>query len=210
MSDASDDVLGRIVIHFDEFSTFDNFGYVCRRFYDYIQKNKDKFYKLHAVYYDDEFCESITVFGLDHSVDDRPLYCCEWHSEYRWYYRGLLHRENDLPAAIYGAGGTDYFNCDYNSGQTRDYDEDLIDADGDPELDTDGAQEWYYRGHIWRAEGKPTLTYTNGREEWWNDRRRHRADDLPAVIDRANHYRGWYRDGELYRSDYAYNSESDD
>ena len=91
-----------------------------------------------------------TLNGLLHSRADKP----SWTriGVEKWHRRGVLHRDNDLPAAI----------IRYTS------------------RDGDVTKEWWINGVLSRLGGLPAVVSAYFCE-WWEDGRRHRTGGLPAL-----------------------------
>lgn len=55
----------------------------------------------------------------------------------------------------------------------------------------------------WPRPGPAVIRVEGGRvvrTEWWQDNRRHRDGDLPAVVDSGNHKYEWWLDGQRHRA----------
>jgi hypothetical protein len=145
------------------------------------------------------------VFGQVHSVNDSParvhLYSRKFSTSV-WYWRGVQHRGDDQPAATYDRHGLDLSYLSQFDDDDHDNESILRDED-DCDIKAKRALEWVSHGKYWRADGKPTVEYNTGRKEWRNaEGRRHRADDLPAIIDPVNRRIVWYMHGNLHRDNY--------
>lgn len=105
----------------------------------------------------------------------------------RWFCKGKLHRENDLPAVI-------RTNCDsewWSNG--------LLHRRGDkPAIDYSLKQEWYKNGKRHRENDLPAVIIKHYVHEWWYNGKQHRENDLPAVI-YADGGLAWWYNGKRHR-----------
>ena len=125
-------------------------------------------------------------YGNLHRENDLPAAIYSYYKE--WYWRGQLHRENDLPAVEYSFTGKEWYQ---HGVRHRDGDLPAIHFKNDRE-------EWYQYGKPHRGDGLPAIVYSNGYTEWRVYGRRHRDNNLPAVI-HANGSKEWYIDGEFIK-----------
>ena len=98
---------------------------------------------------------------------------------------GLLHRDGDLPAAIY-ADGSKYY---YKNGNCH--------RDGDlPAIEhADGTKCYYKNGKCHRDGDLPAIEYANGERDYYKNGKPHRDGNKPAII-RKNRYE-YCLDGKL-------------
>jgi hypothetical protein len=61
-----------------------------------------------------------------------------------------------------------------------------------------GRQEWLLNGKRHREDDLPAVILENGTKEWWKDGRLCRDNDKPSVI-LADGTRRWYKNGVLHR-----------
>jgi hypothetical protein len=63
-------------------------------------------------------------------------------------------------------------------------------------------QTFNERGVLHSFDDEPAVSYADGHKEWWkewyNDGKRHRDNDKPAIIG-YDGSESWYKDGELHR-----------
>ena len=97
---------------------------------------------------------------------------------------GELHRDYDLPAAIYPNG-----NCGW-------YANGVLHRAGDKPalMAASGTQIWYTHGVKGRTGGKPAATLGDGGQRWFNQGLLHRVDG-PAVIF-PDGSASWYLNGQ--------------
>lgn len=81
-----------------------------------------------------------------------------------WWFKGRLHRDNNLPAVEHPTGEKEY----WINGQEY-------------FLQENGTREFYRLGRLNRFYDLPAIEYPNGDKEWWAFGVRHRKDG-PAVI----------------------------
>jgi hypothetical protein len=72
---------------------------------------------------------------------------------------GILHRDNDLPAAIW-ADGTQHW---YKNGQKH------RDNDLPAEIWDDGTQHWYKNGQLHRDNDLPAVIWADGTQRWYKN-----------------------------------------
>jgi len=101
---------------------------------------------------------------------------------------GLLHRDGDLPAAIY-ADGSKYY---YKNGNCH--------RDGDlPAIEhADGTKCYYKNGNCHRDGDLPAIEHADGTKCYYKNGKCHRDGDLPA-IEYANGERDYYKNGKPHR-----------
>ena len=123
-----------------------------------------------------------TLFGKPHSIYDQPVEINKEQKEYIvWYYNGLMHRENDLPAVVYKSG-TQYWY--YNNSIHRENDLPAV-------IFANGDKYWYYKGHVHRENDLPAEIYNSGIKKWYYHGQLHRENNLPATI-YADGSKHWY------------------
>jgi hypothetical protein len=86
--------------------------------------------------------------------------------------KGQLHREKDLPAAIYHNGE----RCWYKHGKVSRIN------DLPARILSDGTQVWAVNGVLYRDDDKPAIIYSNGTREWYKNGKQHRDHYFPAVV----------------------------
>lgn len=129
-------------------------------------------------------------YGKLHSTNDEPSYMRE-NMIKRWYERGLLHREPDLPAEI------NYYEKKY-------YKRGQLHRDNDkPAVVGIKKQAWYVNNQLHRTNDKPAIIFETGRKEWFIYGKRHREHNRPAVIYRKamKEKNIWYFHGQYIKSD---------
>ncbi len=146
-----------------------------------------------------------------HSINDEP---CRLDFTQLWHFNGLLHRENDQPAAIRTGDTKEWW---MNGKRHRDNDlPAVIHEDGYKEwwvegklhrendqpaiTDIDGYKAWYKDGNLHRDNDRPATINADGNLEWWVDGKLHRDFDQPAIIYRFK--KKWYFNGQLHRDNY--------
>lgn len=102
-----------------------------------------------------------------------------------WYQNGLIHRDHDLPAAVYGNGREDWFQ---NGALHRDSDK--------PAIEAKSFKAWYKQGNLHRTNG-PAIE-DSMRKEWYQEGVRHRIGE-PAVV-WSNGAKEWWENGVLIES----------
>jgi antitoxin component YwqK of YwqJK toxin-antitoxin module len=65
-------------------------------------------------------------------------------------------------------------------------------------IDENGKQEWYQNGKLHRDNDLPAVICSNGHQEWYRNGKLHRYNDLPARISSYGS-QSWYRNGKLHR-----------
>lgn len=90
------------------------------------------------------------LFHCLHSIDDKPAVIRNYKNE--WCYQNELHRENDLPAAIYNNNAKAWY---YYGKLHRENDLPAI-------IQSNGDKLWYYHGDRHRANNLPTFIKANG------------------------------------------------
>lgn len=87
----------------------------------------------------------------------------------RWYRDGVLHRDDDEPAAIWISGARQW----YRDG--------LLHRDNDKPAVTraNGSQEWWRHGQRHRDDDKPAVI-ADGTQMWYRNGLLHRDDNKPA------------------------------
>jgi hypothetical protein len=65
-------------------------------------------------------------------------------------------------------------------------------------IDEYGVQFWFKNGKRHRDNDLPALIETNGAKRWYKNGIRHRDNDLPAVIF-PNGFQQWYKNGVKYK-----------
>jgi hypothetical protein len=110
------------------------------------------------------------------------------YGDHYWHKNGLLHRDNDLPAAIL-ANGTKQW---YQNG--------LLHRDNDlpAMIYSNGSKCWYQNDLRHRDNDLPAVIYFNGNQYWYQNGLHHRDNDLPAVI-QPNGAQYWYVNGLCYK-----------
>lgn len=132
---------------------------------------------------------------------------CFCSNNQRWYKEGKLHRDGDLPAAIWPNGRQQW----YKNGEIhREGDKPaviyavgslFVNVDNDIEYiersflgyNEDCTQKWYKFGKLHREEDKPAVIWANGIREWYEEGKRHRAGNRPAMIN--INFVSYYQDG---------------
>jgi hypothetical protein len=71
-------------------------------------------------------------------------------------------------------------------------------TDGPAVTYTSGREEWYQNGEFHR-EGGPAVAYADGSKEWWIEGNLHRLDG-PAV-ECTDGYKAWYIEGKQYMTE---------
>lgn len=66
-------------------------------------------------------------------------------------------------------------------------------------IEADGSRWWYRDGKLHRDNDQPAVILADGSLWWCRDNEWHRDNDKPAVMDAADGYRHWYRDGIEYK-----------
>jgi len=147
----------------------------------------------------------------------------EFDRTFRWYCRGLLHRDEKgpdgyiLPAVIYYHGTREWWKNGKRHRNEKDdqgylpaivfadgtrawFVENMRHRDGDlpAHIDKDGNKMWYQNNKLHRDNDLPAVVLSNGTQEWWIHGIRHRDGDLPAIVNR-NGERKWYNNGKLHR-----------
>jgi len=67
-----------------------------------------------------------------------------------------------------------------------------------PSIDMCGSQTWYQNGKRHRNFDLPAIIFDNGHQIWYQNGKRHRNFDLPAVI-WVNGTQEWYQNGQCHR-----------
>jgi hypothetical protein len=62
----------------------------------------------------------------------------------------------------------------------------------------DGSESWYKDGKRHRDNDLPAVIFSNGGQKWYKEGNLHRDNDLPAII-RYNGSQYWYKDGNCHR-----------
>ena len=62
----------------------------------------------------------------------------------------------------------------------------------------DEAEEWFQNGKRHRDNDLPAVIKSDGKKEWWQNGELHRDNDLPAVI-RSDGGQFWYKNGKRQR-----------
>lgn len=154
--------------------------------------------------YPDYKAEAIIKILLEELEKDFLHTCTE--SDEFYYFRGNLHRDDDLPAVIYSDGTKEWWR---HGERHRDNDLPAVEfanwrewwtfgnlnrTNDLPAIEHDDLKEWWQNGKMHRDQDFPAFVmYENGivqQEEWWKEGVRHREDDKPASIT--------YEDGEIY------------
>lgn len=97
------------------------------------------------------------LFGKLHSINDLPA-SIDANGNKFWFYDGLNHRNNDLPASIYNETQIWF----YNGSIHRENDLPAV-------MYTGGAQEWFYEGERHRENNLPAIIHTRVMEWWIHD-----------------------------------------
>jgi hypothetical protein len=105
-----------------------------------------------------------------------------------WFKNGKIHRDNDLPAAIYSNGD----QCWYKNGKKH------RDNDLPAEIYANGYQFWYKNGLIHRDNDLPAVIFPSGHQYWYQNGKKHRDNDLPAEITSIGDLY-WYINGKAHR-----------
>lgn len=105
--------------------------------------------------------------------------------------KGQVHRDHDLPAAI------------YTDGEMRWYQNGKLSRGNDlpSRILANGSLIWTLNGVYYRENDKPAVTLINGTSLWYKNGLMHRDGDKPAVV-LANGTNKWYRNGLLHRGSY--------
>ena len=110
-------------------------------------------------------------------------------NEYRgqkWYFNGILHREDDKPALIISNRGQSWY---YNARlRYKYYDHTNIPI----------TQEWWFKGKLHRENDKPAIITSDGYKVWYFNDKIHRDNDKPAVI-YGDGTKNWYLNNKLHR-----------
>ena len=118
-----------------------------------------------AVYaaYDDDLCG-----GVRNNIGPFTA-CIEWKDD-----KGLLHRDDDLPAVVYNTGGCQWY---LHGERHRDGDRPVMES-------SEGTLVWTKNGNYHRNRNLPALIYANGQCEWWVDGSRTgtSADPPPGAV----------------------------
>lgn len=121
---------------------------------------------------------------LDNEVPDKDVYYQEYY-----FKRGLLHRENNLPAIV-GNNGTRQYLV---NGKYQDR------GDEPNAIDNFGRKRWYNKiGQLHRDNDLPAVITSDGSLMWYRYDVEHRDGDLPAVIN-ADGTKIWYFHGTVHR-----------
>ena len=163
----SDDVWTKLVLLDDEF-----YQYACTKegitlFVKQFTKKED---------------DCTYLFNKLHSINDEPAEMVE-KNKY-WYYNGLRHRDNDLPARI-DVNGNKYWYYNGNFHRKNDLPA-IIYANGD--------KHWYCHEKLHRENDLPAIIYNNGTKYWYKNDELHRKNFLPEVI-YANGDKFWFYNG---------------
>lgn len=114
----------------------------------------------------------------------------------KYWRRGNLHRDNDLPALI-----VDREDNDNDSNFW--YRDNMLHRDGDLPaiISRNGDQKWYNNNELHRDGDLPAIIYSNGDKYWFQHGKKHRDGDRPAIM-LANGDQYWmiqdcyHRDGD--------------
>lgn len=121
----------------------------------------------------------------------------------RFYHKGRLHRENDLPAVIYPDGRKVWYRFGKCIGaQTAPSrpDDFLPSANVQPERTVlrDGTVEYRLHGKLHRMDG-PAWIQKGGAQKWFHAGRMHREDGPAWIVPRF--FARFYKEGHKHRSD---------
>ena len=73
-------------------------------------------------------------------------------------------------------------------------------GESNPVIDADGTKRWLLNGKRHRDNDLPAMIQTDGTKHWYVNGQLHRDNDMPAVID-ANGSKHWYVNGKRHRDD---------
>ena len=96
-----------------------------------------------------------------------------------WYFKGEIHRDNNLPAVEWADGAKEYW------------------LNGEEYILRENGTKEFYNGFLELSRfDKPAIEYANGDEEWWFNGKRHRKNG-PAIIYGDKQF--WFEDGEFIK-----------